>query len=57
MREIFIEYAKINPSDENAILLSEKIAKAVPIAEKIRYVSTGTEATMYAVRLARAVTG
>ena len=29
----------------------------VPVAEKIRYVTTGTEATMYAVRLARTVTG
>ena len=37
--------------------ISEKISKAVPVAEKIRYASTGTEATMYSVRLARAVTG
>ena len=44
-------------ANQNAILLSEKITKAVPMAEKIRYVSTGTEATMYAVRLARAITG
>jgi glutamate-1-semialdehyde 2,1-aminomutase len=44
-------------SNENAVLLSEKISKAVPVAEKIRYASTGTEATMYSVRLARAVTG
>lgn len=44
-------------SNENAISLSEKISKAVPVAEKIRYASTGTEATMYSVRLARAVTG
>jgi len=44
-------------SNKNAISLSEKISKAVPVAEKIRYASTGTEATMYAVRLARAVTG
>ena len=41
----------------NAILLSEKISKAVSVAEKIRYVTTGTEATMYAERLPRAVTG
>ena len=40
----------------NTIGLSERISRSVPIAEKIRYVSTGTEATMYAVRLARAVT-
>ena len=44
-------------ANQNAILLSEKITKAVPMAENIRYVSTGTEATMYAVRLARAITG
>jgi len=44
-------------SNENAISLSEKISKVVPVAEKIRYASTGTEATMYSVRLARAVTG
>ena len=44
-------------SNENAISLSERISKAVPVAEKIRYATTGTEATMYSVRLARAVTG
>ena len=37
--------------------LSEKIQGVVPVAEKIRYVTSGTEATMYAVRLARTVTG
>ena len=41
---------------KNSIELSEKISKAVPIAEKIRYASTGTEATMYATRLARTAT-
>ena len=44
-------------ANQNAIILSEKISKVVSAAEKIRYASTGTEATMYAVRLARAVTG
>ncbi len=39
------------------VSFSEIIQKAVPVAEKIRYVSTGTEATMYAVRIARAITG
>lgn len=39
------------------IQLSEIISKAVPVAEKIRYVTSGTEATMYAVRLARSVSG
>ncbi|MDE1839668.1 MAG: aminotransferase class III-fold pyridoxal phosphate-dependent enzyme [Thaumarchaeota archaeon] len=43
--------------NENTIEFSEVIHKAVPVAEKIRYVSTGTEATMYATRIARAKTG
>lgn len=42
-----------NPTIE----LSDIIQKTVPVAEKIRYVTSGTEATMYAVRLARSVTG
>ena len=41
---------------KNTIKLSERISKAVPVAEKIRYATTGTEATMYAVRLARTAT-
>jgi glutamate-1-semialdehyde 2,1-aminomutase len=47
-------YGTVN---EQTILLSELISKAVPVAEKIRYVTSGTEATMYAIRLARSVTG
>ena len=43
--------------NENTIEFSEVIHRAVPVAEKIRYVSTGTEATMYAARIARAKTG
>ncbi|WP_394289353.1 glutamate-1-semialdehyde 2,1-aminomutase [Microbacterium sp.] len=37
--------------------LAEEIRRRVPAAEKIRLVSTGTEATMTAIRLARAATG
>ena len=43
--------------NEPTINLSEIIQKAVPVAEKIRYVTSGTEATMYAIRLARSATG
>ncbi|MEO9309033.1 MAG: aminotransferase class III-fold pyridoxal phosphate-dependent enzyme [Nitrososphaera sp.] len=43
--------------NKNTIELSEIISGAVPVAQKIRYVTSGTEATMYAVRLARATTG
>jgi glutamate-1-semialdehyde 2,1-aminomutase len=37
--------------------LASKIRAALPSCEKIRFVSSGTEATMSAVRLARAATG
>lgn len=37
--------------------LAEAIRARVPVAEQVRFVSTGTEATMTAIRLARGVTG
>jgi glutamate-1-semialdehyde 2,1-aminomutase len=37
--------------------LAERIAVCFPALEKMRFVSSGTEATMSAIRLARAVTG
>lgn len=37
--------------------LAEAIRARVPIAEQVRFVSTGTEATMTAIRLARGATG
>jgi len=43
--------------NENTIRLSGILEKTIPVAEKIRYVVTGTEATMYATRIARSVTG
>ncbi len=39
------------------IELAEEICRAVPCAEQVRYVSSGGEADMYAIRLARAFTG
>jgi glutamate-1-semialdehyde 2,1-aminomutase len=39
------------------IELAEEICRAVPCAEQVRFVSTGSEADMYAIRLARAFTG
>ena len=39
------------------IELAEVLVEAVPCAEQVRYVSTGGEADMYAMRLARAFTG
>lgn len=42
---------------EGQIELAEELRKAVPALEEMRFCSTGTEATMYAVRLARGFTG
>lgn len=44
-------------NNATGIELAEEICRAVPCAEQVRYVSTGGEADMYAMRLARAVTG
>jgi len=41
---------------EGEVELAELIAKCVPCAEMVRLVNTGTEATMHAIRLARAYT-
>ena len=37
--------------------LAEELARAVPCAERLRFCASGTEATAYAARLARAYTG
>ncbi|MEX0365516.1 MAG: aspartate aminotransferase family protein [Ruegeria sp.] len=44
-------------NNARAVELAEEICSAVPCAEQIRYVSSGGEADMYAIRLARAYTG
>jgi len=44
-------------NNPRGIELAEVICAAVPCAELLRYVSTGGEADMYAMRLARAFTG
>ena len=44
-------------SNPQGIELAERICEAVPCAEQLRYVSTGGEADMFAIRLARAHTG
>ena len=41
---------------ENELKLAEKICSCVPSVEKVRFVNSGTEATMSALRLARAYT-
>ena len=44
-------------STENEVVLAEMIRRALPSVEKVRLVNSGTEATMSAIRLARAFTG
>lgn len=54
VREQLDRGATFFANNEHAILLAEEIAKAMPCAEKVRFCSTGTEATLYAMRAARA---
>lgn len=44
-------------NNTRGIELAEEIVRAVRCAEQVRFVSSGSEADMYAIRLARAVTG
>ena len=44
-------------SNEHAVLLAEEIVNAVPCADKVRFSSTGSEATLYAMRADRAFRG
>jgi glutamate-1-semialdehyde 2,1-aminomutase len=43
--------------NEPAIRLAERLVRDIPCAEKVVYATTGSEATAYAMRLARAFTG
>lgn len=43
--------------NEPVIRLGERIVQACPCGEKIRFMNTGSDAVMYAVRMARAFTG
>ncbi len=42
---------------ESAVELSEKLVETIPCAERIAFTTTGSEATFYALRMARAFTG
>ena len=46
-------YGTVN---DTSIKLGESIKKAIPTSELLRFCTTGSEATMYAIRIARAVT-
>ena len=54
VREQLDRGATFFANNEAVILLAEEVSKAMPCAEKVRFCSTGTEATLFAMRIARA---
>ncbi|HJO61756.1 MAG TPA: aminotransferase class III-fold pyridoxal phosphate-dependent enzyme [Desulfobacterales bacterium] len=42
---------------EQTLELAEEVRRVIPCAEKVRFAALGTEATMYAIKLAKAYTG
>ena len=42
---------------EDEVILAEAVLQRVPVADRVRFVNSGTEATMSAIRVARGVTG
>ena len=57
MQEALAEGTHFGASHPREVLWAEQIRKMVPCAERVRFTSSGTEATMMALRLARAYTG
>jgi glutamate-1-semialdehyde 2,1-aminomutase len=57
VREAFDEGTQFGASHPREVQWAHAIQRLVPSAERIRFTSSGTEATLMAVRLARAFTG
>jgi glutamate-1-semialdehyde 2,1-aminomutase len=57
VQEAAAEGTTFGAPTEREVALAEEIVEAVPSVEKVRLVSSGTEAAMSALRLARGVTG
>ncbi len=57
VREAALGGLSFGAPTEGEIVIAEEIAKIVPSVERLRLVSSGTEATMTAIRLARGYTG
>lgn len=57
VRETALDGLSFGAPAEAEIVIAEEIAKIVPSVEQLRLVSSGTEATMSAIRLARGFTG
>jgi glutamate-1-semialdehyde 2,1-aminomutase len=56
VREAALDGTSFGASTEREVELAEEIVDALPSVEQVRFVSSGTEAAMSALRLARAVT-
>ena len=56
VREAALDGTSFGVSTEREVALAEEISDALPSVEQIRFVSSGTEAAMSALRLARAAT-
>ncbi len=56
-REVIGDGLHIGHTLNHEVELARKICETIPSAEQVRFCVTGTEATMFAVRLARAFTG
>ena len=57
VREATLGGLSFGAPTEGEIVIAEEIAKIMPSVERLRLVSSGTEATMTAIRLARGFTG
>jgi glutamate-1-semialdehyde 2,1-aminomutase len=57
VRDVALDGTSFGASTEREVELAEEIVDAVPSVAQVRLVSSGTEAAMSALRLARAVTG
>jgi glutamate-1-semialdehyde 2,1-aminomutase len=57
IRSVLARGTSFGAPTENETRLAEAISRVLPGVEKVRMVSSGTEATMSAIRLARGITG
>ncbi|UOO92391.1 glutamate-1-semialdehyde 2,1-aminomutase [Vitreoscilla stercoraria] len=57
VREVALDGLSFGAPTEGEVRIAEEIIKLVPSVEQVRLVSSGTEATMTAIRLARGFTG
>jgi glutamate-1-semialdehyde 2,1-aminomutase len=57
LRDVMARGTSFGIPTELEVLLGERVREMMPHVERLRFVSSGTEATMSAIRVARAATG